>query len=236
VRRIAPVLAVVGVATLVVPVLALPASAHEQRTVGRYHVEVGFGDEPAYAGERNSVVLLLADAHDKPVTDLGDTLKVEVSNGDHPATTLDLQPNFEVGGDGTPGDYRAWFIPTALGKDTFHFVGTIKGQKVDQRFTSSPTTFDEVQDPTTAQYPVKDPTTGQLAQRLDREVPRLDSALAASQAAERKAHADAGTARTLAIAGIAVGLLGLVVAGVALARRPAAAGAEPGSRVSAGKA
>ncbi len=186
-RKIPAVAAVAGLATVLVPMLALPASAHEQRTIGKYHVEVGFGDEPAYAGEKDSVILLLADANDKPVTDLGDTLKVQVSNGDHPATTLALEPDFAVGGDGTPGDYRAWFIPTALGKYTFHFTGAIKGQKVDQRFTSSPTTFDEVQDPATAQYPVKDPTTGQLAQRLDREVPRLSNALAASQAAQRQA-------------------------------------------------
>src|SRR6266545_3616700 len=50
----------------------------------------------------------------------------------------------KIGGDGTPGDYRAWFIRTAPGPYTFHFTGSIKGQKVDEKFTSSPTTFDEV--------------------------------------------------------------------------------------------
>jgi hypothetical protein len=61
-------------------VLASPAAAHEAKTVGNHFV-VGFGDEPAYASEKNSVQLLLADANDKPVTDLTDTLKVAVTTG-----------------------------------------------------------------------------------------------------------------------------------------------------------
>jgi hypothetical protein len=39
---------------------------------------VGCGDEPAHAGGKNSVQLILADANDKPVTDLGNTLKAGV--------------------------------------------------------------------------------------------------------------------------------------------------------------
>jgi hypothetical protein len=61
-------------------VLASPAAAHEAKTVGNHFV-IGFGDEPAYASEKNSVQLLLADANDKPVTDLTDTLKVAVTTG-----------------------------------------------------------------------------------------------------------------------------------------------------------
>jgi hypothetical protein len=158
---------------LLLSLLAVPAAAHEERTIGkgRYHVEVGFGDEPAYQGEKNSVILLLNNAAGKPVVDLGDSLKVEVSTGSNPPMPLRLEPNFGAGGDGTPGDYRAWFVPTAPGTYTFHFTGSVKGQKVDERFTSSPTTFDEVQDPAGVQYPAKEPTGGQLSQRLDREVP-----------------------------------------------------------------
>jgi hypothetical protein len=47
-------------------------------------------------------------------------------------------PFFEVGEWGTPGDYRAFFIPTAPGGYSFHFTGTIKGQKIDQTFKSGP--------------------------------------------------------------------------------------------------
>jgi hypothetical protein len=199
-----------------------PASAHEERKIGKYHVEVGFGDEPAYTGEKNSVQMLLNDANDKPVVDLGDTLKVDVtqagSTDDTQKLSMTMGPNFEVGGDGTPGDYRAWFIPTAPGPYTFHFTGSIKGQAVDEKFTSSPTTFDEVQDPTQVEFPAKDPTTGQLSARVDRENQRLNQALAD---ARRQARDEAGTARLIAIVGVVVGALGLAAAGYGLSRKRA---------------
>jgi hypothetical protein len=220
-KRIAPLAAVVGLAAVLVTFTSAgPASAHEARKIGKYNVEVGFGDEPAYTGEKNSVQLLLKDASDKPVVDLGDTLKVDVTQGGGAADTqklsLTMGPNFEVGGDGIPGDYRAWFIPTAPGPYTFHFTGSIKGQKVDEKFTSSPTTFDEVQDPTQVEFPAKDPTTGQLSARVDRENQRLDQALVD---ARKQASDEAGTARLIAIAGVVVGVLGLAAAGYGLGRK-----------------
>jgi len=197
-----------------------PASAHEARKIGKYDVEVGFGDEPAYTGDKNSVQLLLNEANDKPVVDLGDTLKVDITTGsstdDTQKLSMTMQPNFEVGGDGTPGDYRAWLVPTAPGPYTFHFTGSIKGQKVDEKFTSSPTTFDEVQDPAQVEFPVKDPTTGQLTARVDRETQRLNTALAD---ARRQAKDEAGTALLIAIVGVVVGVLGLAAAGYALRKR-----------------
>jgi hypothetical protein len=216
--RLLGLTATLGLAVLLVGVVAGPASAHEERTVGKYHFVVGFGDEPVYQGDKNSVQLILADANDKPVTDLGDTLKVEVSTDTAPGQTLPLalEPFFEVGEFGTPGDYRAFFIPTRPGKYTFHFTGSIKGQQVDQRFTSSSTGFAEVEDPSKVQFPAKDPTTGQLAQRLDQQVPRLETAVAD---ARKQASDDARLALIVAIVGVVLGLAGVVLA---LTRRPAA--------------
>jgi hypothetical protein len=137
-----------------------------------------------------------------------------------------MEPNFEVGEFGTPGDYRAWFIPTAPGAYSFHFTGSIKGQKVDQTFKSGPTTFDEAKDPAEIQYPVKQPTGGQLATRTDRETARVDAALAAER---DQAKNDAASARTLAIIGLIVGALGLVAAIVALARGRKPSAQAPGA-------
>ena len=220
-RRLGLVACAATVAALLLPLWAAPASAHEERNFGRWHVEVGFGDEPPYVGEKNSVQLILSDKSGKPVTDLGDTLKVAVRTGDSQPDELSLEPNFEVGGDGTLGDYRAWFIPTAPGKYTFRFTGSIKGDKVDQSFTSSPTGFDEVQDPVGVEYPAKDPTTGELAARLDREVPRLTAALESANAGQRRANHAAGQARLLAVAGLVVGVAGVAVGAAAMARRRA---------------
>jgi hypothetical protein len=214
-RRLLATLVASTLAGLLIPLLASPANAHEAKTVGKYHFVVGFGDEPAYAGEKNSVQLILADANDKPVTDLTDTLKVAVTTGSSELLALSMEPFFEVGEFGTPGDYRAFFIPTTPGSYSFHFTGTIKGQKVDQTFRSSPQTFSDIEDPAQVQHPVKQPTGGQLATRADRETTRINEALAAER---DQARDDAASARTLAIIGLVVGALGLLIGIVALMR------------------
>jgi hypothetical protein len=208
-RRIPIALAGLALAGLLLPAVAGPAAAHEGREVGEYHFTVGFGAEPAYVGAPNSVQLMLADHHDKPVTELGDSLKVAVSTGDSEPMQLSMEPFFEVGEFGTPGDYRGFFIPTAPGNYTFHFTGSVKGQKVDQRFSSGPKTFAEVQDPAEVQYPVKEPAASQLATRLDRESARTQASLAAARGDARDR---AASARSLALVGLAVGAAGLLAA------------------------
>ena len=226
-KRIWSMAAAIGLAGVLVTFTgAGPASAHEERKVGSSTLHVGFGDEPAYAGEKNSVQVLVSDAKtDKPVTDIGDQLKVDVTQGASSATddseklTMSVEPNFEVGEFGTPGDYRAFFIPTTPGTYTFHFTGAIKGQKVDEKFTSGPQTFSDAVDPAAVQFPVKEPSGLQLNQRLDREVPRLNDALAASQSRASEAKDAAGQARIIAIVGVVVGVLGLAAAGYGLRKR-----------------
>jgi hypothetical protein len=209
----------VGAAALAVATLVLaagPAAAHEERKVGGLEMAVGFGQEPAYAGEPNSVQLLLHQGG-QPVTDLGDSLKVTVGFGDS-SKDLSIEPNFEIGEFGTPGDYRAWFIPTRSGTYSFHFTGSVGKTEIDETFTSGPKTFSDVVSPSDVEFPVQDPTTGELAERIDREVPRLRSSI---QDATRAASDEASNARTLGLIGIVVGALGLIagIGGIAAARR-----------------
>jgi hypothetical protein len=234
--RIVPIAVAAGAAVLLLALQAAPAAAHEGRRVGRYTFLIGFGDEPAYAGQKNSVQVLISDAAGRPVTDLGDDLGVMVMAAGKDME-LRLEPYFEVGEWGTPGDYRAFLVPTAPGRYSFHLHGAINGQKVNQRFTSGPKTFGDVEDPAKVAFPVKNPSTGQLAQRLDREVPRLGAALQATLTAERAARRTADQARLLALAGILLGVVGLSTAGVAVRRarrRPAAGAARSEVAVGAG--
>ncbi|HZD68525.1 MAG TPA: hypothetical protein VFA45_06310 [Actinomycetes bacterium] len=215
-RRTLPAVLALGLAALLVPLWAGAAAAHEGRQVGDYRLAVGFGEEPAYAGQKNSVQVMISDAANRPVTDLGGTLKVTVTMGKQ-SMDLPLQPFFEVGGLGTPGDYRAFLIPSTPGGYTFQVHGTIKGQKVKQTFSSSRTTFPEVQDPARAAFPRLDqPTTGQVAQRLDRETARLGTslqrALSASSAADQRSRDAADRMRILTIMGILGFVLGLMSA------------------------
>jgi hypothetical protein len=193
-------------AVLLVPLLAVPALAHGEHKVANYSFVVGFGTEPAYAGVTNSVQLVISN-NGKPVTDAND-LKVAVSTGDAEPREMALEPYF---GDrwGEQGDYRAFFIPTAPGAYTFKVTGSLGGTKIDRSYTSGKDGFDEITDPTEAQYPVQDPSGSQLTTRLARESARLNSALAAER---QEAEDQVADARQLATIGLVVGALGLLAA------------------------
>ena len=194
------------VAVLLVPLLAVPASAHGEHKVANYTLEVGFGTEPGYAGVTNSVQVTISN-NGKPVTD-AKGLKVAVSTGDAEPRQMPLQPYF--GDDfGEPGDYRAFFIPTAPGAYTFKLTGSLGGKKINQSYTSGKDGFDEIVDPSEAQYPAPEPTGSQLTTRLDRETDRINAVVAADREA---ADTEIASARRMATIGLAVGALGLLAA------------------------
>lgn len=212
-------LARVGSAALVaaglIVTLSGTAAAHEERKVGRYHFAVGFGDEPAYAAQKNSVQLFLHDeSTGKPIVDLGPTLKVQVAYGSLKMAPITMQPDFEIGESGIPGDYRGWFIPTRPGTYSFHFTGSIKGQKVNETFKSGPTTFSNVDDPQSVEFPAKDPTAGQLNDLVDRQTSRLTRDIAAARS---EATSSTRTARNIAV--VALALAAVSIVGMAMARR-----------------
>lgn len=191
-----------------------PALAHTEVGEGDLRMIVGFGTEPAYTGQPNSVEVLLTHGG-RPVADLrpGD-LQVEVRYGDA-STTMDLEPNFASGVFGEPGDYRAWFVPSGPGEYTFHITGTVDGEEVDEEVTSGPNTFSEVIDVAEVTFPeVQAPSNEELATRIERESSRASDALAAADALVAAAEDDASSARTIALIAIVVGALGLI-AGIA---------------------
>ena len=172
-----------------------PAAAHETKGVGDLRLTVGWGEEPAFSGFRNFVEVDVADAAGRPVADLGGALSVEVSFGDE-RISLSLLPDR-----GQPGKFRAWLVPTRPGTYSFHITGTAKGQAIDMTSTCSQETFACVADVSDIQFPVKDPSAGQLADRISRELPRAAGAMAAATGA-----------RTLALAGLAGAAFALVAA------------------------
>ncbi|HJT38265.1 MAG TPA: hypothetical protein VJ818_07560 [Actinomycetota bacterium] len=196
---------------------ASPALAHEVRKVGTFQFTVGWGDEPAYTGLKNSVQLILKDRSGKPVTDLTDTLKVTVIFQGQ-TQSFPLEPTFDPDTRlGTPGDYRAWLIPTRPGNYTFLFTGSIHGQKIDESFTSSPTTFDPVKAPAEVEFPAKDPTNADLSTLVQ----QVNVRTAMAKDVADKGKSTAGTALILGVIGVVLGAGGLLV-GVTARRRKAA--------------
>jgi len=209
-RKTIPILAF-ALAGFVVGAWAAPAMAHERVGVGGHEVLVGWLEEPAYAGFKNAVQLIATHEGDgDPVR--GAELQVEVIFGDRDGQErmgpLGLEPAF-----GSPGEYRAFLVPTSPGTYTFHITGSLgEGEPIDRFFTSGEQTFDDIRDPTSAQFPAKEPTTGQIAERIDRVDGRLASVQRAADSAARSADDAAGSARLMAILGIVLGGLALAAA------------------------
>ncbi len=195
-------------------VLAAPALAHETAKAGDLALEVGWGTEPAYVGQLNSVQLIVTHAADgDPINDPGARLTAAVSYADQ-SQKFPLAPTYDAeAGTGTPGEYAALVIPTAPGDYTFHITGSVEGVKVDVKVASSPRTFSPVEEASAAQFPVKVPGTEQVAARLDAELARV--------ATTDDVSAEVSSAKTVGYVGIAVGAAGVVLAVVALLRRRA---------------
>lgn len=198
------------------------ASAHVATSDGPLEFETGFGNEPAYTDQLNSVVFILTE-NGKPVLDLGEAIKVTVSFGDQSTDPMTLDPAFAAEDgeiEGNPGEYHAWFVPTQPGKYTFHFTGTYDGTKVDETLTSGPKTFDEVQSISTATFPSVDaPSNEELATKIEQEVTRTDDAVAAAQASAASAEDAASNAKTIGLFGVLLGAIGIIAAIGALATR-----------------
>lgn len=180
--------ALAAVAILIMSIGA--ASAHEHRAVGDYEFTVGFLNEPAIVEEPNGLDLRVNKGHGDqgtPVEGLEKTLKAEVTSG---SQTMPLEIR---GAWNDPGAYKSDFIPTAEGAYTFHVFGTIDNQPVDEEFTSGPEAFSEVGSRTAISFPNKVESVRTVA----------ETATSASAAAD--------SAKMFGLAGLGVGVLGLIV-------------------------
>jgi hypothetical protein len=210
-------------AALMIVMTAAPAFAHEQRQVGAYQFTVGWEVEPTYTGVLNAVQLFIHDSKGNPVDDLGDplTLAVTVSTGSQTSGPLDLEPSFDPDtGLGVHGEFDADVVPTTPGTYSFHFTGTINGQVINQTFTSSDSTFDNVQDPTAIEFPTKLPDTAALSTNLTRLNPRVNNAVSTANSAHSKANSASTLALLALVIGVVVGIGGIIV-GVTGRRRQA---------------
>jgi hypothetical protein len=186
-----------GAALLVLCLLGTQhLTAHERKTAGAVDLVIGWGDEPAFTGARNSVVVTLSDRSGPLKTPA--TLAVEITFGAE-RLTLPLEPVAN-----RPHEYQAWLVPTRAGTYAFHVTGKVGTQQIDVTSTCSDRTFHCVVDATDIQFPAKDPTVAQLSDRLERGLPRAD-----------RANETAASANRLAMAALALSIAGIVMAAMA---------------------
>ena len=201
--------------------ISLNSNSHEELTYNGEHVEAvvsvtipddhhhGSAAAGEEAGHSHGEELITG------VTGLEQTILVEVTH-----VPSGSKRNMSLHAFDEPGKYKADFIPTASGQYVFHFIGTIEGMLLDERFESGVGTFDDVQPATEIQFPESAASTRELESAvrgaLESARQAQDTALALDDAAN-SAQDSASTATTLAIAGIAVGAIGIVVGAIGIA-------------------
>ena len=174
------------------------AYAHERRMVGPYQFVVGWLNEPAYLGQLNSLDLRITDTSKNPavaVTGLEKTLTADVAAGGLTPFKLEVTARF-----GTAGAYNGVVMPTVKGTYTFHITGKIDTTNVDEKFTSGPGTFGDIEDTAAVQYPAKVPVANDLGMKLD------------------AIQSGADQTRTFAIVALVLGLAALITAAYASRR------------------
>jgi hypothetical protein len=187
------------------------AFAHERRLVGSYSLTVGYLIEPAYVGDKNAIELkVFAAGTNEPVDGLERTLKASIAFGGGQFKEFPLRP-----WPGTPGGYLADVIPTRVGSYRFRFSGTIGTTTIVEEFESGPGRFADVEVADRLQFPDIVAAPASIAQVAKRAEERAIAAEAALDAIA----SDASMARSLGIAGLCAGVLGLVLGGWSVVRR-----------------
>jgi hypothetical protein len=175
--------------------MPVSASAHMTKPAGKLLISFGWGDEPPFTSAKNFVEVGVADKSGAPIEELQAELRAEVTFGSE-RVELPLEPTEE------PSELRASIVPTRPGTYAFRITGTANGQTIDVGATCSEKTFECVSDISEIQFPAKEPSAGQLADRLTRELPRV----------EAQASDDADDVRLIAIAALVVATLALIAA------------------------
>jgi hypothetical protein len=162
------------------------ALAHEHRTIAdKYDVVVGWDVEPAYVNQKNAAAIRVHKAGtEEPVEGLEKTLRVKIAFGGNEPKEFPLDSVF-----GQPGYYVAHIIPTGIGDYVFTFVGSIEDTPVNEVFESGPGRFDGINDTAELIFPATANASSEVLTLRD----------------------ELTTTRTLAIAGLVVGVIGALI-------------------------
>jgi hypothetical protein len=180
---------------------AASAPGHVTEESGSLEVTLGWGEEPPRVGSENFVEIEVSDAQGAPVAVPPGALSVEVVYGDA-AVTLPLVPTAAA------GVLEARLTPTRPGTYAFNVTGTVHGRPLDVGTTCSESTFECVEIAAGTEFPVEDPSSGELAQRVSSESDRVE---------ETSDRADG--ARTIAILALALAAVALATSIRAARRR-----------------
>ena len=204
-----------------------PAFAHQTVNFGPFNIEVGWADEPALAGQLNTVIVGVSNASDdKPVPNAVEQLQAAIKKGSE-TKTLDLVPQEQE------GLYGAEVIPGQIGQYELVLSGAVSGQNVNG---SVP--LDDVSDPKQLTFPSTGGTsdsqqtssvTGQISNAIADLASQVDTAQTSADQAQQTAQnatqsaqgikASADGAYMFATIATGIGIAGIAIAAIALSRR-----------------
>jgi hypothetical protein len=163
------------------------ANAHTRVEIGPYAVVVGWLVEPPVIGERNAVIVEVHEIDGNvPVIGVDATLDAEFVYGGQ-VFRANLNPTE------TPGLYTAEIFPTVRGQYAVRLFGSIEDLEIDDVLEP-----EEVFPASRIQFPEAQPEPRELQQQIV------------------ELQADFQSARTLAMVGLGVGIMGLIVGAFAI--------------------
>jgi len=215
-----------GLPALLALALPLTASAHQHAVyeIGgeAYEFTIGSLGEPIAVDDKTGVDFRVSKGHESAVaadhheegsavTGLENSLKVELIAGDK-KKVLDLDPVYN-----TPGSYSAKFYPTVATTLQYRIFGTIKDTSIDLTFTC------RTEGAEAADEGEKEVSEGvrQISKSGGFGCPAEKSSLGFPEesAAIADVARESGSARGMAVAGLALAVIALALAGAANRRR-----------------
>jgi hypothetical protein len=214
---------------MILLVISLPpftpksASAHISKVFGNYTVEVGWENEPAFAGQMNNIQVIVKKGNvdnGTAVVDALASMQISVKYGTV-LKQLDFVPS------GVPGLYSSPLIPTRVGSYNVALKGTVEGQNIDTEYA-----LDDVGSSDTINFPQTSDTSsnmGQIGTIINQLTSDIEEAKNnANTAAQNVANVGKSFQEVkdttdklymISMAGIGIGVAGIVIAVFAISKK-----------------